>query len=180
MIFDFDTWRYYGGDLPAEILVGQGASINMSTDTVVVNGVELGPHEGLIGGVLTSAKTWRGSTATCVCGSEGNDFGYVDTNLYPSSEVYWSPGYDYYEADMDSVGYPHELYYDAHHFVDYVEQYTVGVEAGSGNRGGLSFAFDGADLMVGSVYGETQVRQVDKIEDTAYNDVLTASDAATG
>ena len=32
--------------------------------------------------------------------------------------------------------------------------------------------------MVGSAYGETQVRQVEKIEDTAYNDLLTASDAA--
>ena len=180
-IFDLDIWSYNRGDLsPAQQLASYGAYLNLSPETVTVNGVVLGPYESLLGGVLRhdlSSEMMGVDRDLRLRGTEGNDFGYVDTDLYPSSEVYWSPGDDIYQAVSVGDGYPYELYYDGHHFDRYVDGDRGGSEQRGDDLSGLSFAFDGSSLVVGSAYGETQLHQVDKIADSGHNDVLTSTEA---
>ena len=175
-IFDFDVW-YWDQWYPdtassaAAQLVRNGVNLNLSDGAMAVNGVELAANEGLIGDALRYDFSPAVSSVTAdvrYIGSEASDYVYIDTALYPSSEVYWSPGYDRYQATPDDP-----LYYDAHRFISYVLDEQNLPE----NTDGLSFAFDGAHLTVESNYGVSVVEQVRKVQDTTFNDTFTATDS---
>ena len=89
---------------------------------------------------------------------------YIDTALYSFGGVL-VPGYDLYQATATIRSTTTQSF----------GAYVSREEGVSENTEGLSLAFDGPDVTVSSGYGVSEAQRVDKVQDTMFNDVFTAS-----